>query len=111
MRCTRTHLMIATVVLLFSSIMFLPAANAQNNKQSGNGVDTAIIEKVTGMKGKSNKGEYKITVPQNDLNVLVDDFKIIPAMGLSTWIAFSPSKEGVMIMGDLVLTETDLKPV
>jgi len=32
-------------------------------------------------------------------------------MGLSTWIAFSPSNEGVMAMGDLVLTETDLKPV
>jgi hypothetical protein len=66
---------------------------------------------VTGMKGKFNNGEYKITIPQNDLNVQVDDFKIIPAMGLGTWIDFAPSADGAMIMGDLVLTETDLKPV
>src|SRR4029078_7933625 len=52
-----------------------------------------------------------ITVPQNDLNVMVDSFQIIPAMGLGTWVAFSPSDDGVMAMGDLVLTETDLKPV
>jgi hypothetical protein len=74
-------------------------------------LDTAIIEKVTGLKGKSSNGEYKITIPQNDLNVEVDGFKIIPAMGLSTWIAFTPAKEGTMIMGDIVLTENDLKLV
>ena len=74
-------------------------------------LDTAIIEKITGVKGKSNKGEYKITIPQNDLNVEVDGFKIIPPMGLGTWIAFTPSKDGAMIMGDIILTETDLKPV
>ena len=26
-------------------------------------------------------------------------------MGLSTWIAFTPSKEGAMIMGDIILTK------
>ncbi|HJW17416.1 MAG TPA: DUF1259 domain-containing protein [Flavisolibacter sp.] len=75
------------------------------------GVDTATIERVLGVKGKSNNGEYKITIPQNDLNVMVDGFKIIPAMGLGTWVAFTPSKNGVMVMGDIVLTETDLGPV
>ena len=74
-------------------------------------LDTSAIEKITGVKGKSVMGEYKITVPQNDLSVMVDGFKIIPAMGLSTWIAFTPSKDGVMIMGDIILTETDLQPV
>jgi hypothetical protein len=74
-------------------------------------LDTTVIEKVTGLKGKSNKGEYKITVPQNDLDVTVDGFKIIPAMGLGTWIAFTPSSNGAMIMGDIILTENDLKPV
>jgi len=32
-------------------------------------------------------------------------------MGLSTWVAFTPAKNGVMFMGDIVITETDLKPV
>src|SRR5437867_5449902 len=74
-------------------------------------LDTSSIEKITGVKGKSNKGEYKITIPQNDLDVEVDGFKIIPPMGLGTWVAFTPTKEGTMIMGDIILTETDLKPV
>jgi hypothetical protein len=74
-------------------------------------LDTTAIEKITGVKGKSNHGEYKITIPQNDLNVEVDGFKIIPPMGLGTWIAFTPTKNGAMIMGDVVLTENDLKPV
>jgi hypothetical protein len=64
-----------------------------------------------GIKGKANNGEYKVTVPQNDLSVMVDGFKIIPSMGLSTWVAFTPSKDGVMVMGDIVVTETDLGPV
>src|SRR5947208_17048261 len=74
-------------------------------------LDTAIIEKTIGIKGKSNNGEYKITIPQNDLDVEVDGFRIIPPMGLGTWVAFTSSPKGVMVMGDLVLTETDLKPV
>lgn len=74
-------------------------------------LDTATIERIMGLKGKSNNGEYKITIPQNDLSVTVDEFKIIPAMGLSTWVAFTPAKDGVMFMGDIVITENDLKPV
>ena len=74
-------------------------------------LDTTLIERIMGMKGKSSNGEYKVTIPQNDLSIMVDGFKIIPAMGLGTWIDFAPSHDGAMIMGDLVLTETDLKPV
>jgi len=92
-----------TVILLLTSFSLHSTANAQ--------LDTATIEKITGLKGKSNNGEYKITVPQNDLNIEVDGFKIIPPMGLGTWIGFTPTKEGAMIMGDIIITETDLKPV
>lgn len=74
-------------------------------------LDTLIIERVMGIKGKASEGEYKITIPQNDLSIMVDGFKIIPAMGLGTWIAFTPSKDGAMVMGDVIITETDLKPV
>jgi hypothetical protein len=43
--------------------------------------------------------------------VKVDGFKIIPAMGLGSWVAFTPTNDGVMVMGDVVVTETDLGPV
>lgn len=74
-------------------------------------LDTAKIEQITGMKGISKNGEYKITVPQNDLSIVVDGFKIIPPMGLGSWAAFTPCKDSAMVMGDIIVTETDLAPV
>lgn len=74
-------------------------------------LDIAAIERITGMKGVEKNGEYKLTVPQNDLNVVVDGFKIIPAMGLGSWIAFTPCGDSAMMMGDIILTENDLAPV
>jgi len=95
--------LLKTATILFAYFLTSSNVNAQ--------LDTTAVEKIMGIKGKSNNGEYKITVPQNDLNIEVDGFKIVPAMGLGTWIAFTPTKDGAMIMGDIILTETDLKPV
>ncbi|HEY5368781.1 MAG TPA: DUF1259 domain-containing protein [Hanamia sp.] len=108
---------IQLIIIFFLSSIFCfgqnPAkkANTKNMEMSSvKPLDIAAIEKITGMKGKENGGQYKITVPQNDLHVVVDGFKIIPPMGLGSWVAFTPTKEGAMIMGDIILTETDLGP-
>ena len=113
LKTTFFSLLLASLLNIITSISIAQSNNQQTSKsgESATAVDTALIEKVIGIKGKSNNGEYKVTIPQNDLNVVVDGFKIIPAMGLSTWVAFSPTKTGVMVMGDLVLTENDLKAV
>ena len=74
-------------------------------------LDITKIEQITGMKGAEKNGEYKITIPQNDLNIIVDGFKITPPMGLGSWAAFTPCADSAMVMGDIILTETDLKPV
>jgi hypothetical protein len=105
--------------LITAIAIFQPAVAQHNMKKESNSssntakdpLDTAVIARTIGVKGAFNKGEYKITIPQNDLSVAVDGFKIIPAMGLGTWIAFTPTASGAMIMGDIVVTETDLKPV
>jgi hypothetical protein len=83
----------------------------RNTGRATTPLDTLVIERIMGMKGKSSNGEYKVTIPQNDLSIMVDGFKIIPAMGLGTWIDFAPSNGGAMVMGDIVITEADLKPV
>ena len=77
----------------------------------GSTLDIQKIEEVTGMKGTEKNGEYKITVPQNDLNIIVDGFKIIPPMGLGSWAAFTPCADSAMVMGDIIVTENDLKLV
>jgi hypothetical protein len=96
-------------------IMFCSCGDTtQNNDGSENksrALDIAKLEEVLGMKGTTKEGEYKITVAQNDLNVIVDSFKIIPPMGLGSWAAFTSASEGAMVMGDIIVTETDLRPV
>ncbi|MDT0651029.1 DUF1259 domain-containing protein [Autumnicola edwardsiae] len=74
-------------------------------------IDIETLKSVLGMEGKEQDGQFKITVPQNDLNVMVDGIKIIPPMGLGSWVAFAPTSDQPMIMGDIVVTEKDLKPV
>jgi hypothetical protein len=113
---SRAALMFFLFVLIHSSAdaqhtMKADKGKRQAVRKAAGTLDTAVIEQITGIKGKSNNGEYKITIPQHDLNILVDSFKIIPAMGLGTWVAFTPAPEGAMVMGDIVVTEKDLKPV
>ncbi|MEO8404532.1 MAG: DUF1259 domain-containing protein [Chitinophagaceae bacterium] len=107
-----------TCQLLACTLFFVISISAQGQEKHKmkagkhfQPLDTTAIERITGIKGKSSNGEYKITIPQNDLDIEVDGFRIIPPMGLGTWIAFTPSSDGAMAMGDLILTETDLKPV
>lgn len=113
--------------LLCIGITFLAGCNEQatsnNNTASsemkketiscspGSKLDIQKIEEVTGMKGTEKNGEYKITVPQNDLSIIVDGFKIIPPMGLGSWAAFTPCDDSAMVMGDIIVTENDLKAV
>ena len=70
----------------------------------GSKLDISKIEQITGMKGVEKNGDYKITVPQNDLHIVVDGFKIIPPMGLGSWAAFAPCGDSAMVMGDIILT-------
>lgn len=114
------------MLLSFLAVVIVVSCNslAQSNQEKdydtkmqailckpGGKLDIAKIESTTGMKGVEKNGEYKITVPQNDLNLVVDGFKIIPPMGLGSWTAFTPCGDSAMVMGDIILSETDVKPV
>ncbi len=72
---------------------------------------TARIEEITGVKGTLKNGEFKIAVPQHDLNVAIDGFAIIPPMGTTSWVVFMPMGDQAMIMGDVVLLEHEFLPV
>ena len=102
------------LIFLFAAALLSSCGEATSNdskQASKKEIDIAKIEQTLGMKGVTKDGEYKVTVPQNDLNVVVDGFKIIPPMGLGSWAAFTAAPDGAMVMGDIVVTESDLKPV
>jgi hypothetical protein len=73
-------------------------------------LDTARVDELTGLKGKFNQkeGVYKVTFPRTDVKIVVDGWTMPPFMGLGTWAAFTPTKDGAMVMGDTVLFEDEV---
>jgi Domain of Unknown Function (DUF1259) len=54
---------------------------------------------------------HRYGFPRTDLSVTLDGIAIKPALALGGWVAFKPMHDGVMVMGDLVLLETEINPV
>lgn len=77
------------------------------------GIDTATIERLTGIKGKFNEKEsvFKVSVPRTDLQVTVANVRMAPPLGLTSWTAFTSTGDRVMVMGDIVLLEDQVNPV
>lgn len=76
-------------------------------------LDTATIEKLTGVKGKldTKSGVFKVSVPRKDLAVTIaGHVKMTPPMGLTAWAAFQKMGDHVMVMGDIVMTEDQVNP-
>jgi len=77
-------------------------------------LDTAQIEKITGLTGTYSQDEnvFKVASPRTDVPVAVDDWRMPPFMGLTSWAAFTPGKKApAMVMGDLVLFEDEVNAV
>src|SRR3982074_1162393 len=49
--------------------------------------------------------------PSSDLHVALDGVAIKPALALGGWVSFAPIHGEAMVMGDLVLLETEITPV
>lgn len=71
--------------------------------------DSAKVEAITGMKGTTTAGVFRLNVPRNDVPVVVDGWKTPPFMGLTSWAAFAAGKESdLMVMGDFVLFQDEV---
>jgi Domain of Unknown Function (DUF1259) len=56
-------------------------------------------------------GIYRIGLPRTDLKVTLDGVELKPGFALGGWLAFEKMSEQGMVMGDLVLTESEVAPV
>jgi hypothetical protein len=93
--------------LLIGSAAFAVAASAPAADVDWTRVDQAIGKKGADLPG----GIHKFGLPRSDLNVAVDGVAIKPSLALGSWIGFEPSGNGAMVMGDLVLLDTEISPV
>src|SRR5919205_712956 len=99
-----TWLTLACLALM-GSITSVRAADAR--------LDTATIERLTGVKGElsETEGVFKVSVPRSDLDISVAGVKMTPPLGLTSWAAFQKAGDHVMAMGDMVLLEDQVNPV
>jgi hypothetical protein len=75
-------------------------------------IDWLKVDQAIGKKGSDLPGGvHKYGLPRSDLHVTVDGVAIKPALALGSWLAFQRSGDGAMVMGDLVLTDTEISPV
>jgi hypothetical protein len=56
-------------------------------------------------------GVYRVGLPRTDLKVSLDGVLLKPSLALGSWLAFQPMAGKAIVMGDLVLTESEITPV
>jgi len=73
--------------------------------------DWQKVDETLGRKPAVSDDVRRYGFPRSDLSVTLDGVAIKPALALGGWIAFKPAHGGAMVMGDLVLLETEINPV
>jgi len=95
----------AVAVLAICAVATIGGANAQEIDWKK--VDEAIRRSPAAVGGDVHRYGF----PRSDLHVTLDGVTIRPALALGGWVAFKPAHGGAMVMGDLVLLETEINPV
>jgi hypothetical protein len=74
-------------------------------------VDWQKVDDALGRKPAVSGDVRRYGFPRTDLTVTLDGVTIKPALALGGWVAFKPMQGEAMVMGDLVLLETEVNPV
>ena len=95
-----------TFLIVVFNLAVSASAAAHADEIDWTKVDTALG------KTASVQGEvHRYGFPRTDLQVTLDGVAIKPALALGGWLGFEPMQDGALVMGDLVLTETEVNPV
>lgn len=61
--------------------------------------------------GSLTGGYHRYNLPRRDITLHIGDVTVSPALALGAWAGFGGTPSDAMVMGDLVLTNAELKPV
>jgi hypothetical protein len=95
---------VAPLLVAVATLGFAATANAQE-------IDWKKVDEALGRSGAVTADVHRYGFPRSDLQVTLDGVTIRPALALGGWAAFKPAHGGAMVMGDLVLLETEINPV
>jgi hypothetical protein len=74
-------------------------------------IDWKKVDEAIGRSAAVAGDVHRYGFPRTDLTVTLDGVTIKPSFALGGWTAFKPAHGGAMVMGDLVLLETEINPV
>src|SRR5258707_4943431 len=74
-------------------------------------IDWNKVDAALGKSAVVSGDVHRYGLPRSDLSVMLEGVAIKPALALGGWVAFAPMGGEAMLMGDLVLLETDITPV
>src|SRR5712664_1794760 len=92
------------LIALCATATIANAANAQ-------GIDWQKVDAAAGRSAAVTGDVHRYGFPRTDLQVTLDGVTIRPAFALGGWIAFEPMRDTAMVMGDLVLLQSEVNPV
>jgi hypothetical protein len=96
---------------LLSGMLFVGAVLASATAAGAQDVDWQKVDTAFGRKANISADVHRYGFPRSDLTVTLDGVALKPAFALGSWVAFKPVRGEVMVMGDLVLLETEVNPV
>ncbi len=97
--------------ILVTVLIILGAANAVASAQTPLGAPWDSVGRVLQTSGVATGGYYRYTWPRRDLTLRIGDVTVSPALALGAWAGFSGDAADATMMGDLVLTSGEVKPV
>src|SRR5205085_9772675 len=75
-------------------------------------IDWSKVDQAIGKKGSDLPGGvHKYGLPRSDLHITVDGVAIERALALGSWLGVEPSGDGAMVVGELVVTDSEVCPV
>src|SRR5947207_10294942 len=74
-------------------------------------IDWKKVDDALGRSAAVTGDVHRYGFPRSDLHVTLDGVAIKPALALGGWVAFKPAHAGAMMMGDLVLLESEISPL
>ncbi|HZK65772.1 MAG TPA: DUF1259 domain-containing protein [Puia sp.] len=70
-------------------------------------IDSSSLNNAFGKKGMVQGKVYRITFPRSDLKVTINGFSVAPGLALTSWIGILSMGSESMMMGDLVLLDSE----
>jgi hypothetical protein len=93
------------------TLLTLAAAIAFPTLAAAADIDWKKVDTALGKTAAVSGEVHRYGLPRSDLHVTLDGVAIKPALALGGWVAFAPVHGEAMVMGDLVLLDSEITPV